>query len=379
MPEHQTIIVTQNNSNDGGCLSGCGTVFALMLVVGLVVTYWYVAVPVAVVAVGIGVWLWSRQPAPTRWPSRAAIPVAAGPLPPPPARTADSRRPATSASTAARHSAALARTAATTGSTALTAPGADRRPTPLRRQRPKRPMHRPPARAARRPAPAGGERLSAAFLLKVPALDWVRGEPKTGSNRALVGRSLPRVGRELWQADPVLARRARSARRGVHPDPPCSARTPRIRSGPRSGCRAQAIPAPMSCSQISAWATTSTPSLSALAVLLAPTLAPQISRSVLAGTDEAIEQRDHEKTVALRRELAGLRKRVPSHGAGDPSGRPPFDAADMDRLRARVRELAQAIVDGGTMAPSAARSPRRTAAATPDSERPPAALPQNVH
>jgi hypothetical protein len=46
MPERQTIIVTQNNSNDGGCLSGCGTLLAVMLVVGLVVTYWYVAVPV---------------------------------------------------------------------------------------------------------------------------------------------------------------------------------------------------------------------------------------------------------------------------------------------------------------------------------------------
>src|SRR4051812_22989217 len=80
MSEHQTIIVTQNNGSDGGCLSGCGTLLALLLVVGLVVTYWYVAVPVAVVAVGIGVWLWSRQPAPTPVASAPAIPVAVGPL-----------------------------------------------------------------------------------------------------------------------------------------------------------------------------------------------------------------------------------------------------------------------------------------------------------
>jgi hypothetical protein len=71
-----------------------------------------------------------------------------------------------------------------------------------------------------------------------------------------------------------------------------------------------------------------------------------------------IEQRDHEKTGAVLRELAGLRTRVPSHGAGDPS-RPPFSAADLDALRARLRELAQAIIDGGTMRAARARSPRR--------------------
>ena len=31
MPEHQTIIVTQNNGNNGGCLGGCGTLFARSL------------------------------------------------------------------------------------------------------------------------------------------------------------------------------------------------------------------------------------------------------------------------------------------------------------------------------------------------------------
>jgi hypothetical protein len=60
-----------------------------------------------------------------------------------------------------------------------------------------------------------------------------------------------------------------------------------------------------------------------------------------------IEQRDHEKTVAVLRELAGLRTKVPSHG--DHPGRAAFDAADMHELRQRIRELAQAIVDRGTM------------------------------
>jgi hypothetical protein len=66
-----------------------------------------------------------------------------------------------------------------------------------------------------------------------------------------------------------------------------------------------------------------------------------------------IELKDHRKTVAVMRELAGLRTKVPSHGEGDPQGRPPFRAHELDQLRARVRELAQAIVDGGTMGRSA--------------------------
>ncbi len=45
-----------------------------------------------------------------------------------------------------------------------------------------------------------------------------------------------------------------------------------------------------------------------------------------------IEQRDHEKTVAVLRELAGLRTRVPSHG--DSTDRPPFRANELNELRA---------------------------------------------
>jgi hypothetical protein len=54
-----------------------------------------------------------------------------------------------------------------------------------------------------------------------------------------------------------------------------------------------------------------------------------------------IEQKDHEKTVAVLRELAGIRTAVPSSRD--------FPVREMDELRERVRELAQAIVDGGTM------------------------------
>jgi hypothetical protein len=56
----------------------------------------------------------------------------------------------------------------------------------------------------------------------------------------------------------------------------------------------------------------------------------------------------------------GLRTKVPSHG--EQPGRPAFDAADLNELRQRVRELAKAIVDAGTMersAGSVAASERR--------------------
>ena len=66
-----------------------------------------------------------------------------------------------------------------------------------------------------------------------------------------------------------------------------------------------------------------------------------------------LELKSHSKTVAVMRELAGLRTKVPSHGKADPQGRPPMNAVELDQLRDRVRELAQAIVDGGTMERSA--------------------------
>ena len=49
----------------------------------------------------------------------------------------------------------------------------------------------------------------------------------------------------------------------------------------------------------------------------------------------------------MLRELAGLRTKVPSHG--EQPGRPAFNATELNELRQRVRELARAIVDGGTM------------------------------
>jgi hypothetical protein len=59
-----------------------------------------------------------------------------------------------------------------------------------------------------------------------------------------------------------------------------------------------------------------------------------------------IEQVDHQVTVAVLRELAGIRTEVPSNRG--------FPANKMDELLKRVRVLAQAIVE----APDSANMPR---------------------
>jgi O-antigen/teichoic acid export membrane protein len=61
--EQQTIVVQQTNTN-GGCFGGCGTAIAVVLLVGLAVEYWYIALGVALVgAVGAGWYLYQQ-----RWP-----------------------------------------------------------------------------------------------------------------------------------------------------------------------------------------------------------------------------------------------------------------------------------------------------------------------
>ena len=54
-----------------------------------------------------------------------------------------------------------------------------------------------------------------------------------------------------------------------------------------------------------------------------------------------IELHDPVITVAVFRELAGIRVAVPSNRD--------FTVEKMDKLRDRAREMAQAIVDGGSM------------------------------
>jgi hypothetical protein len=58
--QQQNVQVTQVVENKG-CLSGCGTLFAVLLVVGLIVTYWYVAVPIAVLAAGGGAYFYFKR------------------------------------------------------------------------------------------------------------------------------------------------------------------------------------------------------------------------------------------------------------------------------------------------------------------------------
>lgn len=68
----QTVQVIQKNE---GCLSGCGTIFAVAVVIALIVTYWYVAIPVAVLAAAAGLYFWNRQ-------RQQLPPPQAGPLDP---------------------------------------------------------------------------------------------------------------------------------------------------------------------------------------------------------------------------------------------------------------------------------------------------------
>jgi hypothetical protein len=58
---NQNVQVTQIVENKG-CLSGCGTAIAVVLVVGLTIQYWYVSVPVAVLgAAWFGYWYYKQR------------------------------------------------------------------------------------------------------------------------------------------------------------------------------------------------------------------------------------------------------------------------------------------------------------------------------
>lgn len=71
MHNQQTVIV---NNRNGGCLSGCGTAIAAVLIIGAAIQYWYVVVPIVVVGGGAALYLlYVRQP------ERGAVsPVPAG-------------------------------------------------------------------------------------------------------------------------------------------------------------------------------------------------------------------------------------------------------------------------------------------------------------
>ena len=54
----QNVYVTQTNR---GCLSGCGTTIGVLLLIGLAVNYWYVALPLALAGGGFGIWYYRSQ------------------------------------------------------------------------------------------------------------------------------------------------------------------------------------------------------------------------------------------------------------------------------------------------------------------------------
>jgi hypothetical protein len=77
MPDHQTINVTQIQKNEG-CMSGCGTLFAVALLLGLAIEYWYISVGLAVLGAGIGFYLWQqRQGEVSTGPPAASVVTAA--------------------------------------------------------------------------------------------------------------------------------------------------------------------------------------------------------------------------------------------------------------------------------------------------------------
>jgi hypothetical protein len=59
MRDNQTIIVNQKNQ---GCMGGCGTVFGVVLLIGLAVQYWYISLAVVCIAGGAGVWYLQNRP-----------------------------------------------------------------------------------------------------------------------------------------------------------------------------------------------------------------------------------------------------------------------------------------------------------------------------
>jgi hypothetical protein len=80
VPDTPTIIVQQNQRNDG-CFSGCGGAFAVLLLIGLAVEYWYIAAGLAVVGVLAVAWYVntrSEPPSLPRAPDSATASAGAG-------------------------------------------------------------------------------------------------------------------------------------------------------------------------------------------------------------------------------------------------------------------------------------------------------------
>jgi hypothetical protein len=72
--DNQQIHITNVQKNEG-CLSGCGTIFAVALLAGIAIEYWYVSVGLAVLAVAAGIYWYKirKQPALPSTPGTSAI------------------------------------------------------------------------------------------------------------------------------------------------------------------------------------------------------------------------------------------------------------------------------------------------------------------
>ena len=164
---------------------------------------------------------------------------------------------------------------------------------------------RRPARGAALPPGPGGLRPRPAHPRRL------RRAPRAGGQELRAGRrpGFPSQGVKgfLERADEASARRTRSSPtcrtrcgRSRSATPSCAPGSPRCASWSAACARRDASSCARSAAEArprrrrsaaprsSLWSTTSTPSFSALAVLAAPTPAPQISMSVLAETEEAV-------------------------------------------------------------------------------------------
>ncbi|HEX6020375.1 MAG TPA: hypothetical protein VFZ00_00170 [Solirubrobacter sp.] len=115
----QNVYVTQNNTNRG-CMSGCGSVFAVALVIGLAVQYWYISAALVVIGVGAAVWYYRTQH--NQGPA-APTPTAIRPAPAPAlAGTCEQCGASTNGNFCANCGAAQTRTCTHCGARGLTSP-----------------------------------------------------------------------------------------------------------------------------------------------------------------------------------------------------------------------------------------------------------------
>lgn len=61
MGQQPIIVHTSNVQKNSGCFSGCGTIFAALLLIGLAVQYWYISAGVAVIGIAAAIWHYRQR------------------------------------------------------------------------------------------------------------------------------------------------------------------------------------------------------------------------------------------------------------------------------------------------------------------------------